>query len=200
VKAKQPARLVAPAALLTLADARNWLRIEGTDHDQSIQQALDAAVQYLDGWSGITGRCLVTQTWLSYAVQFPGTDGFLDLPLAPCASITAVRWRNAAGALTTLSAAAYALVATNTGPALWFDPQAGLAAPLPSPAVRPDGVEIEAIYGQSAAEVPAPLKQAVLQLTAHWFENRGAAAFGGGFGLLPIGVRSLIAPFRRVPF
>lgn len=196
----KPVRLTAPASLLTLAEARNWLRIDAADQDSTIQQAIDAAVQHLDGWTGILGRCLVTQTWRSFAVRLPSANCFLPLPLAPCASITAVRWRDAAGTAITFSPTSYTLVDQTAGPALWFDPQAALAIPLPLPALRPDAVEIDAVYGQPAAEVPAPLRQAALLLMAHWFENRSAAAFGGGFGILPMGVKSLVTPFRRVFF
>ncbi len=43
----------------------------------------------------------------------------------------------------------------------------------------------------------APVRQACLLLVAHYFENRGATAFGGGVGELPMGVMALLRPYRR---
>ena len=59
-----PIRTVAPSETpVTLADAKAHLRVDHGDEDTLIGALVSAATEYLDGWDGILGRCLVTQTW-----------------------------------------------------------------------------------------------------------------------------------------
>lgn len=48
--------------------------------------------------------------------------------------------------------------------------------------------------------VPASLKEAVLQLAAHWYENREATLVGVNAQSLPLGFEDIIANFRRYSF
>lgn len=50
------------------------------------------------------------------------------------------------------------------------------------------------------ATVPAALKEAVLQLAAHWYENREASLVGVTAQTLPMGLEDIIANFRRYSF
>jgi uncharacterized phiE125 gp8 family phage protein len=52
-------------------------------------------------------------------------------------------------------------------------------------------------HGSLAAEVPAPLRQAVLMLVAHWYEHRQPVEIGDKGEVLPAGVLDLVAPYRR---
>jgi len=49
-------------------------------------------------------------------------------------------------------------------------------------------------YGATAASVPAPIRQAMLLLIGHWYENREAVVIGNvlGFREIPIAVESLL--------
>ncbi len=60
------------------------------------------------------------------------------------------------------------------------------------------GIEIEVRvgFGAEAADVPPPLRQAVLLLVAHWFENRGDTT-GERISAMPGDVTALTAPWRR---
>jgi uncharacterized phiE125 gp8 family phage protein len=61
------------------------------------------------------------------------------------------------------------------------------------------GYEIDFIagYGEAGGDTPAPLRQAILMLVAHWYEHR-SAAIGGAPEVVPTGVRALVAPYRRM--
>lgn len=48
-----------------------------------------------------------------------------------------------------------------------------------------------------AAPVPPALKQALLLLIGHWWENR-EAVIEGDFRKVPLGFEALIAPYREV--
>ncbi|MDO9125489.1 MAG: head-tail connector protein, partial [Parvibaculum sp.] len=70
----------------------------------------------------------------------------------------------------------------------------GQAWPMPATRLAGIAVDFTAGYGAAAA-VPAPLKQAVLLLAAHWFENR--EPLGNGVEL-PLTVSALVARYRRL--
>jgi uncharacterized phage protein (predicted DNA packaging) len=62
---------------------------------------------------------------------------------------------------------------------------------------------IEDQIGTPFAEIdplPATLDEAVLQLAAHWYENREAVLVGASAAEIPFGVRDLIRPYREWEF
>jgi uncharacterized phiE125 gp8 family phage protein len=70
--AQKPIRTVAPASTpVSLSEAKAHLRVTSSAEDAVIQMYLDAAVSYLDGWAGVLGRCMVTQTWAQTFSDFP---------------------------------------------------------------------------------------------------------------------------------
>jgi uncharacterized phiE125 gp8 family phage protein len=58
-------------------------------------------------------------------------------------------------------------------------------------------IDLEAGFGPAAADVPAPIRQALLMLVAHWYENREAGP-GDPRAAPPPAVSALLAPYRRV--
>lgn len=76
-----PIRTVPPAETpVSLADAKVHLRVDHGDDDTYIGAIVAAATEHLDGWNGILGRCLVTQTWTldrdeacDFVAPFPNT-------------------------------------------------------------------------------------------------------------------------------
>ncbi len=55
-------------------------------------------------------------------------------------------------------------------------------------------IEVTAGFGPLAIDVPEPLRQAMLQLVAHWFEHRGNASPPP----LPLTLEGLLRPYREV--
>lgn len=49
--------------VVTLADIKEHLRVLHDDEDLLIQQLVDTAVSWMDGWGGVLGRCIMPQTW-----------------------------------------------------------------------------------------------------------------------------------------
>jgi uncharacterized phiE125 gp8 family phage protein len=61
------------------------------------------------------------------------------------------------------------------------------------------GIELDvaAGFGDAAADVPEPLRQAVRLFVAHWYENRGVV--GGMQGApLPPNAAALVAAYRML--
>lgn len=188
-----PVLVTAPAeAIVSLAEAKAHLVVDHGEDDALIESLVAAATAHLDGWSGVLGRALVAQTWRQ------GFDGFRDclrLRLGPVADITSVAYVDTAGAAQTVSTSLYRLLADDLGAFVHL--AEGMA--WPSTACRPDAVTVTFVAGTAAADVPKPIRLAILMLVAQWYRAREAASDpGGDVGELPFAVTALIAPFRRV--
>lgn len=120
----RPLRVTAPAVLpVTLDEMKIALRIAERDADDNvmpheddglIEDEIQSAVDHYEGWTGILGIVLSEQTWRQ---TFDGFSGCLKLPLGPVSSITAARYRNAAGQMSTIAANEYALDVSASGEA-----------------------------------------------------------------------------------
>ena len=187
-----PVRTVAPAVpLLTLADAKAHLRVDHADEDTLISGLIDAAAAHLDGYSGLLGSALVTQTW---AAEFPTFTNRMDVPLGPIQSAT-IQYYDSLNAQQTLATSVYAVLSDGLGPyvTLKYNQQ------WPQTYTRDDAVKITWIAGYgAAAAVPAAIRSAMLLLIAHWYDNRAAVSVGDSVSEMPFAVASLLAPFRRV--
>lgn len=67
----------------------------------------------------------------------------------------------------------------------------------PQTYTREDAVRVTwaAGYGPAATDVPAAIRQAMLLMIGHWFENREASVVGVSVTDLPMAVNSLLAPY-----
>lgn len=186
-----PVRITAPSQQpVSLSDVKAHCRVDHNDDDTVLTSLLNGAVAYLDGWGGVLGRCLVTQTWR----QDYGSFGVLRPPLGPVASITSITYYDASNEQQTLSADVYGLFADELGSYVGLKPDQS----WPSAYGRSDAVSVTYVAGTAAADVPASIKAAILLLTAYWYEYREAAVTGTIATKLPLSVEALIAPYRRV--
>lgn len=188
-----PVRTVAPAVpLLTLDDAKAHLRVDHADEDALISGLIDAAAAHLDGYNGILGRALITQTW---AAEFPTFVNRMDIPLGPVQSAT-IQYYDSLNAQQTLATSVYAVLSDGLGPyvTLKYNQQ------WPQTYTRDDAVKITFVagYGATAPDVPAAIRSAMLLLISHWYDNRSALSVGESVSEMPFSVTALLAPFRRV--
>ena len=194
--------LVPPASEpISLAQAKAWLRLDTNDEDDLVQSLIVGARSIVET---MTGRALIAQTWRLTRDAWPDTfaiNGFfgaadiaLDMPLpfAPVASIDAVRVIGDDGAPQLIAAGTYALVDFPDAARIVF--MTAPAAPTRSVA----GIEIDVVVGYgAAADVPQPLRQAILMMVARWFEDRGDGEAQAPSDLRGA-ARGLVAPYRRV--
>ncbi len=151
-----PVLITAPASdAVTLEEAKLHLRVDHSHEDTLIQSLINAAVGHLDGYTGALGRCLVTQTW-SQEYENPVAD--LVLPLGPVQSVSSVT--SDEGAFSD-----YTVKKDGRGPFLRLDEGAAWPA---GPLV------VEFVAGE--AEIPAPLKAAILLHVGTLYENRETLA------------------------
>lgn len=191
-----PVRTAAPTGtIISLSDAKRHLRVDHDDEDALIGALINSAVAYFDGYSGILGRALLTQTW---QMSFDAFDDEMRLPVGNLLSVTSVTYYDASNALQTLPTSVYTSFSDALGPYITLKP--GQA--WPSGYYRPDAISVTwtAGYGPAASDIPAPIKQAILLLVGHWYTNREAVNVAAGIVALelPMAVDALIAPYRRV--
>jgi uncharacterized phiE125 gp8 family phage protein len=185
-----PVRTSAPASEpVTLVEAKLHCRVDHTDDDNLINGLISAATGHLDGWSGILGRCLITQSWRQDYDAFADT---LRLPLGPAASITSITYYDGDNTQQTLATSVYGLFVDDAGPYVRLKPDQD----WPGTYDRPDAVSVTWVCG--AATVLPAIKAAILLLIGHWYANREAVNVGNITSELPIAVDALLRPYRAV--
>lgn len=191
MKSLKPVRTAAPAAsLLDLDEAKAALRIDFDDDDTLITALCSAAEQMLDGYSGILGRPLVTQTWRE---DFPYFRYEMPLRLRDVQSVSSVTYFDAEGAEQTVAASVYRL--HERASHAYLVQRSGQSWPVAG--VRDDAVSITYVcgYGDTGSDVPAPIRRAAYLLVGHWYERREAVV-PKAMADLPLGVRALLSPYR----
>jgi uncharacterized phiE125 gp8 family phage protein len=175
---------------VALAEAKAHLRVDGTAEDMLIASLIVTSRLHVEAAASLA---LITQSWSYWLDAWPRGSA-LRLPLRPVESIAAVRLYDEAGAATTLDSATYLLDGAGLPPRLVR--QGTLL--WPKPGRTANGVEIAftAGYGDTAADVPAPLRQAILLLVAHWYEHRSPLEPGAPSAPLPDMVSELLGPYR----
>lgn len=180
---------------VTVYEAKNNSRITWPDEDSLIEALIEAATAHLDGRDGILARALMTQVWDYTLPCFPSDDHIL-LPLAPVQTAgLAITYKDVNGGEQTFAAQNYVL----SGDRDWR-PKIHLAAGASWPGTQnvADAVKVRATYGYTL--VPIQIRQAIILLTAHWYENREPVNIGNITTELPLSVRALLEPFMRTVF
>ena len=180
--------LTAPAVEpLLLAEAKAFLRIETNDDDNVVTALIAGARTHVETQ---TRRALITQSWrLSF--DFWPANGRLSIVPAPLRVLAAARVYDASNVAQTVDTAAFVL--DKGASALIVAPWG-----VPAPGRAQAGIELDVTvgYGDAAADVPEPLRQAIRLLVAHWYENRGLVTTGVDYSTLPQSIAALIAPYR----
>ena len=172
-------RIVAPVGVpVSRARACKHLRIDALDLDEIegdlVDGAIAAAVEHLDGRTGILGRALLTQTWQATTDRpernaLGSMPGFvLDLP--PVQAVTKVERRVgnlyqevAAGDWESFALPEERLAVVAAGGLSWP------AADLHPAAWR---ITFRTGYGAAGDAVPAPILSAILLMVSDLYDNR----------------------------
>ena len=183
---------------LTVNEAKAHLRVENDTEDDYIAALIETARAHLDGRDGWLSRALMTQTWDYTLDAFP-MEEWICLPLPPVQSITSITYKDVNGNAQTFNASNYSLSADKH-----WKPRVHLAATASWPGTwnAPEAVTIRTIngYGGTVEDVPAPIKQALLLLIGHWYENRETVTLDGVPQEMPLAVEALLEPYMVTAF
>lgn len=177
---------------ITLDEAKAYLRVDSTAEDGLIQSLITAARLHTET---LTGRALITQSWRLVLDDWP-LGNVLIIPLGPLQQVTELRVYEDEDVLVIIAPTEY-LVETIGVPAR-LAMRGHQSWPKPGRPIGGIEIDITVGYGDLADDVPRSLRQAILQIVAHWFVNREAVGLGVGAVHVPVTVDALIAPHRAV--
>ena len=172
--------ITAPVAEpLSLYEVKQHVQLpqEYVAHDGYLSALITAAREYCEQQ---TGRACITQTWDYTFDTWPLTairdvylDGTIYLPLSPIQSVTSVKYYDQSGVQQTWSSANYT-VSTSKEPC---EIRRNYQTSWPIARYQPDAITIRFVagYGDTGSSVPRALRQAMLLLVGHWFDQRNAA-------------------------
>jgi uncharacterized phiE125 gp8 family phage protein len=170
---------------VTLAEAKLFARIDGTDDDALVTSLITRARQTVENQ---TGRILVDRTFTATLDYLP-CAGVYELAYRPIGSVTSIKGINEDGTETTLD--------VNDDIILDGD-NARITVKSTAPSLSSDRLanafEIVYVagYGATADDVPEWAKQAVLTLVATWYEHREQVVVGSSVAQLPLGVKLIL--------
>ena len=157
--------ITAPATEpVSSAEAKLHLKVDGATDDNLIAALISAARILCEA---LQGRAYITQTWELTLDAFPESP--FELPRAPLATVTSIKYTDSAGVEHTIAATDYVLdTSGEPGRVALAD-----GVSWPSVDLYPVGaVKIRYTAGGSAA--PANVKQAILLTIGGWYEDRQA--------------------------
>ena len=169
---------------VTLAEAKLHLKVDTADDDALITRLIAAARARAE-WH--TGRAFVTQTWTLHLDTWP-CDGVIELPLPPLQAVASIVTTARDGSTTTLDPSRYTVDIASAPARIAL--AANTAPPTNLRRINAIAITFTAGYGD-ATEVPASIKEAILDLTGQMYANRGELPEE-----LPLDALALLAPYR----
>lgn len=189
---------------VSLVELKAHCRVDISDDDLLLSSLIAAARQHCED---LCRRQFINATWRLSLDVFPtdprciggwprprpeGTD--ILLPRPRLSSVTSIVYIDGAGVSQTLSPSGYIVSG---------DEEPGRIALAPGsiwPETQADRINSVVVtyvagYGPAAAAVPQALKQAILMLAAHWYENRETIIVGTITSEIAFAVKALCGPY-----
>lgn len=177
--------VVAPpdAEPVRLEEVKTHLRLipnDDTEDEDILRPLITTAREYCEN---VTGRALAVQTLAAYPAA---NQRAVTLPRPPLLEVVGVTAHLADGTETELDATAYAV--DRLAGVVWLQ-------------TLPDGLRaihpVQITYRAGYEKLPATLRQAILLLVGHWYENREAVEVGA-IASVEVGhsVRALIHQYK----
>jgi uncharacterized phiE125 gp8 family phage protein len=181
------ARTAAPSSKpVTLAEVKRHARVDTNEDNTLLSRLIDAATAHIDGPYGI-GVCMATQTWEWKLDRFPIE---FRIPLYPVQSVGSIEYVDENGSTQTLASSVYR-VDTHSNPA-----RITLSWNQSWPSTRLVSNAVTVTFDAGYSSVPEDLRQAVLMLVSHWYENRETANIGNIVNRMPFAVDAILDRYR----
>lgn len=172
-----------------LEETKTFLRIDGTDDDILVSSLITAARIHIET---TIGKILITENWSYFKDKWP-SEGIIHLPLSPLQSVDEIRIHNN-GSYEILSLEDYSTDIVSS------QPRVKLSSPSAPTQTNDELNHIEvrftAGFGNTQNDIPKDLRQALLMLTAHWYERREPVGFGGSFNEIPTTISALLTNYK----
>lgn len=173
---------------LTYAEVKAFLRLNDDSEQTFVTTLITIARQIVEGQ---TWRPLISQSW---ALQFDKSELTLfisNINKAPIISIDTVSYYDTDNVLQTLSPTLYETD-------IYGNPARFRLKSIPSVYDRMGALIVNFVCGYTnAAAVPQAIKQAMLLIIGHLYENRSDVLTGTQINEMPLASRYLLEPFRN---
>lgn len=176
---------------VTLSEAKLHCRVSVNADDQLITALIQAAREQVET---MTRRALCEQTWDLFLDDWP-SGNVLVMPLPPLASVTSITCFDALDTAYTISADRYYVDTVSEPGRIVFKGDYS----WPPVALRSiNSVRVRYVAGWSTRTlIPQQIKQAVLLLIGHWYENRELVITSGAVPKeISMTVEALLATHR----
>lgn len=178
---------------VSLAEAKLHLRVDETADDDVIRNLIIAARKDIET---LSMHALITQTWDLYLDSFPW-ESEIYLPMPPVQSVTGVYYTpDSTGVEATFTSTYYRTDIYG------YPPKVVLKSSYSWPGdelIEVNGVKVRFVagFGDEPSDVDQRLRQAVLLLVGHYYENRESIYTGRNRPeLLPLGIDRLVGDYR----
>ena len=167
--------------LLPLATAKEFLRVDHSDEDTTIEALINAAVQHCQDY---TNRHFVSSNFTLSLDDFYNCE----FSTGPINTITGVTYKDVGNATQTLATSKY-----------WYDTkrEPGRIHFENAPDTYDDDFNVVTISGTLGANPAPPVVHAIKMLVAHYYENRRAVITASA-NEMPLGVAALLNPYRII--
>jgi uncharacterized phiE125 gp8 family phage protein len=173
---------------LTYSEVKAFLRLNDDSEQTFVTTLITIARQIVEGQ---TWRPLISQSW---ALQFDASELNLfisNINKAPIISIDSVTYYDVNNALQTLSPTLYETD-------IYGNPARFRLKSIPSVYDRMGALIVNFVCGYTnAAAVPQAIKQAMLLIIGHLYENRSDVLTGTQINEMPLASRYLLEPYRN---
>ena len=173
--------------VVSVADMKTHLRITHTDDDRYLEALRDAACSFVEAY---TNRAVTSARTVEF--NYSGFSNVLELPRGPINEVTSIKYKASKDAANTFLAAADFYADISREPAV-------VKFPNP-PTADAQAIAPVVITCEIGGNLPRAIKHAILLLVAHFYENRQSVVTGTIATEVPLGLRSLLNPFRIVSF
>jgi len=153
-------------SVITLDEAKNYLRVDSADDNALITALIEAAEDLVEK---LTWRTLLTQT---FELIYDTVGESIEITKSPLQEVTKIETIDDAGVKTEVSSSIYDVDITGSRGRVML--KSGCVWPIHR-GFASFIITAKAGYGDAAASVPAALRQAALAALAVLYESRGQA-------------------------
>jgi len=178
---------------VTLAEAKAHCRVDGSDEDDLITALIVAARQWVERH---LDQALISQEVTAKRTGFPNAWR-IYLPFTALRSVASVEYLDSDRVSQSLATTVYEVDTFGIPGSIYLKQDQEWPSDVAS---EPDTVTIvyQAGIAATAATTPQAIKQAVLLLVGHWYENREAVVIGTIASSVQFTVETLLMPWRRL--
>lgn len=175
---------------ISLSEVKNHLRLDTSEEDLVVQGLIDSATVFCEDFQR---RCFINRTMSLWLQELPMCEQ-IEIPRPPLVSVEALIIHYTDGTTQTIDSSLYEVHTENEPGTIIMSSNASITIPSDKTILQVNPYEIQFTcgYGTSSKDIPANVKQAMLLLIGHWFNNKEDTIPGVMITQIPTGAKSLL--------